>query len=122
VLVPFELWREGLHYDHHTIFFVSFFAWALVNLVHKKNSYAGMVWVSLAGALLVSQSAVNSAIVPFSVVLILATVYVPSRQFKKLVAALVIALFLPTAALLMISKKIKRWAEKCLPVIRAVRL
>jgi hypothetical protein len=105
VLVPFELWREGLHYDHHTIFFVSFFAWALVNLVHKKNSYAGMVWVSLAGALLVSQSAVNSAIVPFSVVLILATVYVPSRQFKKLVAALVIGLFLPAAALLMISKK-----------------
>ncbi|MES2330108.1 MAG: hypothetical protein V4539_10935 [Bacteroidota bacterium] len=105
-LIPFELWRDGMHYDHLTFFFTSFFAWALVKLV-KKPDTGNMLWLSFTGALLVSQSATNSAIVPVSVLLILFFLYLPKKQFGKLFFAIFISLLLPAVVLIIISRKNK---------------
>jgi len=104
-LIPFELWREGMHYDHFTLFFTSLFAWSLVRLIKDENSFFNTVMVSIAGALLVSQSAVNSVVVPASIFAILAFLYMPAKQYKKLALSLVITLFLPLVLLVAISKK-----------------
>jgi hypothetical protein len=114
VLIPFELWREGIHYDHHTILFTSFFAWSLITLIKDPGSYLNMLWVSLAGGLLVSQSAVNAAIVPFSLLLILSLIYIPGRNFVRLGISLLITFFLPVLFLLVISKKNKDIGQETL--------
>ncbi|MBV9986463.1 MAG: hypothetical protein JO301_02215, partial [Chitinophagaceae bacterium] len=49
-LIPFELWREGMHYDHYTVFFTAFFAWALSRVFRRQDTGSGIV-VSIAGAL-----------------------------------------------------------------------
>lgn len=114
ILVPFELWREAMHYDHFTVFFTAFFAWSLVGLIKNSNSYKAMIWVSLAGGLLVSQSAVNAAIVPFSILCIAIILYLPARRFKKLLAALCIAWLFPGLILFTISMKNKNNGEEAL--------
>ena len=105
VLIPFELWREGMHYDHHTIFFTSLFAWSLVKLITNKNSFGNALLVSVAGGLLVAQSAANSAIVPVSLVLIVSWLYFPERRFKQLIMSLIVVLMLPAIVLIAVSKK-----------------
>jgi hypothetical protein len=113
-LIPFELWREGMFYDQHTILFVSFFAWSLVGFIKKNDSYKNMAWISVAGGLLVAQSAVNSAVVPLSIILIMGFIYVPIKQFRKLSVAIVISLFLPVMLLFLISRKNKMVGEEAL--------
>lgn len=62
-IVPFELWRFGSHYDHHTIFFTIFFIYS-VSRLNECMGAKGFGLVSLSGALLVAQSSVNSIVVP----------------------------------------------------------
>ena len=114
VLIPFELWKEGMFYDHHTVFFTAFFAWSLVTLIKTPDRYVNMLWVSIAGGFLVSQSAVNAAIVPFSIILILSFIYIPAKQFSKLALALLISFLLPAAILVSISKKNQAVGEEAL--------
>jgi hypothetical protein len=104
-LIPFELWRDGMHYDHLTLFFTTLFAWTLVRLIKEDRSFNNRIMVSVAGALLVSQSAVNSLVVPASLILILAFLYLPKKQIGQLLLALVITLVLPAVLLVMISRK-----------------
>jgi hypothetical protein len=114
ILVPFALWRESMHYDVHTIFFAAFFAWSLVRLMQNSNSYSSLFWVSISAGLLVSQSAVNSAIAPVTILLVLLALYLPLKQFRKLGTALVITLILPVAILFAISKKNQVVGEEAL--------
>ncbi|MEO8173370.1 MAG: hypothetical protein ABI581_09815 [Sediminibacterium sp.] len=104
-LIPFELWRDGMHYDHLTFSFTAFFAWSLVRVIKNHNSVFNKSLVSITGALLVSQSAANSAIVPFSVFSILCFLYLPKKQFIQFGYALLVSLLLPVVVLFMISKK-----------------
>lgn len=104
-LVPFELWREGMHYDHHTIFFTSLFAWSLVKMIREEGKWQNLFWVSLTGGLLVTQSAANSLIVPVSVLLILLLVHIPRKQYRKFFVNSFVTLLLPVLALAIISRK-----------------
>jgi hypothetical protein len=111
-LIPFELWRAGMHYDHLTLFFTSFFLWALVRLITDESSYSNMFLVSLSGALLVSQSAASSAIVPFSILVILCFLYLSKKQFLKLGYAVLITLLLPVTVFILISNKNRTAAQE----------
>ncbi len=104
-LVPFELWRTGMHYDHYTIFFTAFFAWSLVKLIKEETKWQNSLLVSITGALLVSQSAANSVVVPASLLLILFFIYIPKKQYSKFFSAGFISLLFPVLTLIMISKK-----------------
>ena len=64
-----------------------------------------MFFVSIAGALLVSQSAVNAAVVPVSILIISLFLYIPKQQYRQLALSLIITLLLPIALLVAISKK-----------------
>ncbi len=104
-LVPFELWRVGMHYDHHTVFFTAFFAWSLVKLIKENIKWQNYLLVSLTGGLLVSQSAANSVVVPVSLLLILFLVHIPKKQYRQFLSGSFVALLLPVLVLGMISKK-----------------
>jgi hypothetical protein len=105
VLIPFELWRMGMHYDHFTLFFTAFFAWSLVKLIREDGKWQNCLLVSVTGGLLVSQSAANSIIAPVSVLLILFFVHIPKKQYGKFLLQSVLSVFLPVLILFMISKK-----------------
>ena len=105
VLIPYELWRQGMHYDHYTIFFTSLFVWSLAGLIKEEDNIPNQLWVAVAGGLLVSQSAVNSAVVPFSIILILLFLFVPKKKYRKLFGCFIITVSLPLIALVLISKK-----------------
>jgi hypothetical protein len=114
VLIPFELWREGRHYDHHTVFFTALFAWSLVHFIKSDKRIPAMLFVSLAGALLVSQSAVNSAVVPFSILIISCLLFIPQKQYSRWIISVMVMLVLPVGLLLAISKKNKSVGEEAL--------
>ncbi|MCE5325928.1 MAG: hypothetical protein LLG01_05890 [Planctomycetaceae bacterium] len=61
--IPFELWWEGAHYDHHTLFFTSLLVYALVR-VATSGKVADLLILSLACGLLVAQSTVNALSAP----------------------------------------------------------
>jgi hypothetical protein len=103
-LIPFELWREGMHYDQHTLFFTSLFAWSLVRLF-RKDSWTDIILVSFAAMLLTGQSAANSVIVPLTILLMLAVLYLPAKRFGRFAFSAAIALLLPVILLLLLSKK-----------------
>jgi hypothetical protein len=113
-LVPFELWRGGMHYDHFTFFFASFFAWALVRIIKNEPNYTNPILVSIAGALLVSQSAVNAAIVPFSVITIFIFVYTSQKKYLFLGYGLIMALILPLSVLFLVGKKNQKEGQESL--------
>ena len=104
-LVPFELWRTGMHYDHYTVFFTAFFAWSLVKLIKEETKWQSSLLVSIAGALLVSQSAANSVVVPASLLLILFFIHIPKKQYIKFFSAGFVVLLLPLITLIIISRK-----------------
>lgn len=114
VLVPFEVWRDGMHYDHFTFFFTSFFAWALIRLITDTKKLPALFFVALSGSLLVSQSAVNSAIVPFSVLCVVTYLFVSQQQYLLFLYALLITLSLPITVLVVISQKNRREAQESL--------
>lgn len=113
-LVPFELWRDGMHYDHFTFFFTSLFAWALVRIIKHEPNYIDPLLVSLAGGLLVSQSAVNAAIVPFSVITIFVFVYTSKKKYVSLGYGLFIALILPLLVLFVVGRKNQQEGQESL--------
>jgi hypothetical protein len=113
-LVPFELWRDGMHYDHFTFFFTSFFAWAIVRVIKNPPNYRDPLLVSAAGALLVSQSAVSAAIVPLSVIFIFIFSYALRRKYLSLVYGLSVALLLPFSVLYLVSKKNQKEGQESL--------
>lgn len=104
-LVPFELWRIGMHYDHYTVFFTSLFAWSLVKLIKEETKWQSSLMVSIAGALLVSQSAANSVVVPASLLLILFFIHIPKKQYGKFFSVGFVVLLLPLLTLIIISRK-----------------
>lgn len=110
-LIPFELWRGGMHYDHHTVFFTSAFAAAIVYWISKRESWTAVWLVSLTAALLVSQSAVNSAIAPAVILVTGISIYFNARQYSSMAVRTAIAMLLPIAALLLISAKNKSVSE-----------
>lgn len=114
VLVPFEIWRDGMHYDHLTFFFTSFFAWSLTRLITDRNQVTGWVLVSVSGALLVSQSAVNSAIVPFTLLCVVSYLFATQKRYLSWLFALLVTLSLPVIVLMVISKKNRREAQESL--------
>jgi hypothetical protein len=113
-LVPFELWRDGMHYDHFTFFFTSFFAWSLVRFIKDQTGSGNLLWISLSGALLVSQSAVNAAIVPFSILVIVGYLYGSKKQWLQMVYGLVLTLMLPVFVLALISRKNQKEGQESL--------
>lgn len=113
-LVPFEIWRDGMHYDHYTFFFTSVFAWSLVRIITQPHRFINAVWLALAGGLLVSQSAVNAAIVPLSVLLITGCVYIARKKYLQWLITVSIALLVPVAVLMVIGLKNKRESQETL--------
>lgn len=104
-LVSFEIWRDGMHYDHLTFVLTSLFAWSLVKTIQDESNLLNALWVGVAAALLVSQSAANAAIAPFSIVLVFALLYLPRKQFRKMLAALAIGISLPLLVMILIGRK-----------------
>ena len=105
ILLPFELWKEGMHYDHYTIFFTSLFVWSLAELIKEEDTISNQLWVAVAGGLLVSQSAVNSAVVPFSIILIVLFLFIPKKKYRSLLSCFILTISLPILVLFLISKK-----------------
>jgi hypothetical protein len=102
-LVPFELWLAGGHQDHYTIFFVAFFAWAMVN---RWNS-AGFRYdflTALAGGLLIAQSSVAMVTVPF-IVLIPISIHLWPKDRSLLLKRMAIAASLPLIIAMGLSAK-----------------
>lgn len=113
-LIPFELWREGMHYDHYTVFFTAFFAWSIARLVTDPNSQGNKLLVSLAAALLVSQSAVNAAVAPVSVIMIVIFLNLRRKQYRALLVSLAITLLLPALVLIAITRKNQNVSQESL--------
>ena len=113
-LIPFELWHNGMHYDHPTLFLTTLFLWSLVRLFKNETGISNWIWISVTGALLVSQSAVNSAIVPFTILFFLLIVYFPKKKYGKLVLAVLITLSLPVTVLKIISNKNQKEGQESL--------
>jgi hypothetical protein len=104
-LISFEIWRDGMHYDHLTFFFTSLFAWSLVRVIKDPDDLFNAWLVSVTTALLVSQSAANAAIAPFSMAAVFVLLYLPKKKFFKLGIALLLGLSLPLLVLVIIGKK-----------------
>jgi len=83
-------------------------------LIKNGSNFTNFIFVSVAGALLVSQSAVNSAVVPASILVILLFLYVPKKRYRKLGIGLLTTLFLPLFLLVLISKKNQRVGQESL--------
>ena len=113
-LIPFELWHNGMHYDHPTLFLTTLFLWSLIRLLKKETGLLNWILVSVAGALLVSQSAVNSAIVPFTILFFLLVIYIPQKKYGKLVLAVLITLSFPVTVLKIISNKNQKEGQESL--------
>lgn len=62
-VIPFELWRSGRHYDHHTLPLVALFAYAVVDLLIARRA-ASAALAGVAAALLVAQSPTNLYVAP----------------------------------------------------------
>lgn len=112
-LVPFELWREGWHYDHHTVFFTSFFAWSLVRMT-RRQYISDLFLVSLSGMLLVAQSSVSLVVVPVTVITITGLLFIPRRRFRSFIRSASVSLTLPVLALLLISNRDKTGSSEAL--------
>jgi hypothetical protein len=105
ILVPFELWREGGHYDHHTVLFTSFFVWSLVSLIREPEKSKRLFFVSFSGMFMVAQSSVSLVIVPFTLFVIASLLYIPGKRYRTFIRSLLMMLALPLGMLLMISAK-----------------
>jgi hypothetical protein len=104
-LISFELWRDGMHYDHLTFFFTSLFVWSLVRVITDADNLFNALLVAITTALLVSQSAANAAIAPFSILVVFSLLYLRKKKYLKLGLALGISLSVPLLVLIIIGKK-----------------
>lgn len=62
-VIPFELWRVGRHYDHHTLPLVALFVLSAVCLATARRTRDGVL-AGVAGGLLVAQSPTNLYVAP----------------------------------------------------------
>jgi hypothetical protein len=104
-LISFELWRDGMHYDHLTFFFTSLFVGSLVKVIRNADKLFNALLVAVTTALLISQSAANAAIAPFTVVAVFCLLYLPKKKYLKFGLALIIGLSMPLLILIIIGKK-----------------
>lgn len=93
-LVPFEVWKDGAHYDHHTVPLVALFAYAIVRLRQRRGTFDGLL-AGGAGALLVAQSGSTLYVVPLA---ILTAAFWPPRRvnWRPGVVALILPLVVAT--------------------------
>jgi hypothetical protein len=83
-IIPLELWRNGLMYDHHTIFFTALFIYACCRMLNSQK-LNNLLFVSVSGALLLWQSTANVAVVPVTAgAAILLTLKKDSFKFLRL--------------------------------------
>lgn len=102
-IIPFELWRFGHHYDHHTIFFTILYIYSLTRII-SQASIINAVLMSFSGALLIAQSSVNSIVVPI-VSLALVFPLWPKLNFRGVVKRVGLVLSGPVIILFLISSK-----------------
>lgn len=102
-IMPFEIWRFGGLYDHHTIFFVILFIYAISRFYSDANT-KNAILISLGGALLIAQSSVSSIVVP---IVLVAVVILLNRRldFRRLVEIMGIVLIGPIVVLFLICSK-----------------
>ena len=103
-IMPFEFWRQGVHYDHLSIFFNLVFILGVTIFVRKPSLSSGL-FMSVAGALTLAHNTVFSMIVP---IVILASVYFATMRRRSLVSAVGLAamlLVMPVGMALTISYK-----------------
>lgn len=113
-LVSFELWRDGMHYDHLTLFFTSLFVWALLRWWMDRDRWSKLLVLSVTAALLVSQSAANAAVAPFTMIVAFSLAFLPVGQWKKWMMAIGIGLSLPLFVLILVGKKNSSEAQESL--------
>src|SRR3990172_3580321 len=102
-IIPYEVWRFGTHYDHYTLFFTGLYIHSM-SRIYSSNNIKNVLFMSLAGALMVAQSSVSSVVV--SVVSVTVVAILSFKQsYKELVKKTGMVLICPVIVILLIASK-----------------
>ena len=102
-IIPFEVWRFGSLYDHHSLFFTSLYIYA-ISLFYSDKRLRSAALMSLAGGLMIAQSSISSVVVPMTSLFIVVLLNIKLKG-KDLIKRIGIVLIGPVAILLLISTK-----------------
>lgn len=102
-IIPFELWRFGGHYDHHSLFFTSLYIYA-ISLFFSDKRLRSAALMSLGGGLMIAQSSISSVVVPLTSLLVVVVLGLKLKG-RDLTKRIGIVLIVPVAILLLISTK-----------------
>lgn len=102
-IIPFEMWRFGTHYDHHTLFLTVLYIYS-ISRVYSNNNLKNAALMSLAGALMVAQSSVSSVVIPI-ISMSIAIILNYKQGFKELIKRAAIVIIAPAIVILLIASK-----------------